>query len=252
MRSVAAVWLALLLLAAVAGRAPGAGDPADVVARMDDLWRRRDQRGALEEQVALGDRALATDPDNYDATWRVARAYFWVAHLQSSRVLKKAMAGKAGELAQRAMRQQPQRVEGHYVYAVAIAEYASSVGIVQAIVEGMGTKVEQAALDSYARDPGFEQGGIITLLGRYYFVLPWPKRDLERSRQYLEEVRSRFPQQLLSRCFLAETYRDLDEDDAARAELDFILANPPPPGAPREEPDPMACARDHMRRWFGR
>ncbi|MGH7788453.1 MAG: hypothetical protein ACRERC_16405, partial [Candidatus Binatia bacterium] len=225
---------------------------AELLGRMDDLWQRRDQRGALIDQVALGDLALAIEPDNYDATWRVARAYFWVAHLQSSRVWKKAMAGKAAELAQRAMRQQPQRVEGHYVYAVAIAEYAASVGIVQAIVEGMGTKVEQAALASYARDPAFEQGGIIVLLGRYYFVLPWPKRDLERSRRYLEEARARFPQQLVTRCFLAETYHDLDEDDAARAELEFILANPPPPGAPRQEPDPTACARAHMQRWSRR
>ena len=99
--------------------------------------------------------ALAVDPHSYEVQWRMARAYFWVAYTQPSRVAKKALAAKALEWAERAVSEQPDRVEGHYFYAVALGEYASTIGVMQAVVDGVAGKVESAAQRAYAIDRDF-------------------------------------------------------------------------------------------------
>ena len=78
-------------------------------------------------------------------------------------------------------------------------------------------------LAAYERDRDFDRGAPMTVLGRYYYSLPWPKRDLERSRQYLEEVRARHPKVRIARWYLAETYHALADHEKARSEIDFLL-----------------------------
>ncbi|OFV90194.1 MAG: hypothetical protein A3J75_00555 [Acidobacteria bacterium RBG_16_68_9] len=221
------VCLAAVLYAVVAP-VRGAADDVGMdilIGRMDRLWAQRETAEALHDLVALGMIALAIDPQSYEATWRLAQAYFWVAHTQPDRLFKKAMAAKASERAQQAVEIQPERVEGRYLYAVAVGEYASTIGIMKAVTEGVAGKIETAALKAYELDRDFDSGAPMMLLGRYYYMLPWPKRDLDRSRRYLEELKSRHPKVLTGRCYLAETYYAQGEKDQARAELDFVAQN---------------------------
>jgi len=252
-RVVNAVLAACLAVGLGAGAAPArAGNAAAApdLARMDAFWAQRDKSDRLQELVSLGTNAAASDPDNYEVQWRLARVYFWVAYTQSNRVVKKAMAGKAIEWADRARTQQPQRVEGHYLYAIAVGQYADTIGIMQAIMDGVAGKVESAAQRAYEIDRDYYHGAPGTVLGRYYFMLPWPKRDLERSRRYLEEVTTRHPRALIAHYYLADTYVELGERDRARAELAFILANDVAPGTELDLPAPKPLARQSMQRLF--
>jgi hypothetical protein len=247
-----AVLAACLVMAVGVAASPGRADEAAAppLARMDALWAQRDKGDRLQELVSLGTTAAANDPDNYDVQWRLARAYFWVAFTQSNRVVKKAVAAQAMEWADRARTQQPQRVEGHYLYAISVGAYADTIGIMQAIVDGVAGKVESAAERAYEIDRDYYHGAPGTVLGRYYFLLPWPKRDLERSRHYLEEVTTRHPESLIARYYLADTYVELGERARAREQLTFILANDVAPGTELDQPAPKALARDAMQRWF--
>ena len=228
-----------------------AGEAANpMLGRMDALWAQRDKGDKLQELVSLGTTAVTNEPGNYEAQWRVARAYFWVAFTQSNRVVKKAMAAKAMEWADRARTQQPQRVEGHYLYAITVGEYADTIGIMQAIVDGVAGKVELSAERAYEIDRDYYHGAPGTVLGRYYVLLPWPKRDLDRSRHYLEEVVARHPESLIARYYLADTYVELGKRDRAREQLTFILANDVAPGTELDLPAPKPLARDAMERWF--
>jgi hypothetical protein len=246
--AVVCVWLMVGIASASCAQAGEVADP--LLSRMDALWARRSDSGALQELVSLGTNAAASDPPNYEVEWRMARAYFWVAYTQSNRVVKKAVAGKAMEWADRARTQQPQRVEGHYLYAIAVGAYADTIGIMQAIVDGVAGKVESAAQRAYEIDRDYYHGAPGTVLGRYYFMLPWPKRDLERSRKYLEEVVTRHPHALIARYYLADTYIELGARDRARDQLAFILANDVAPGTELDLPAPKPLARDAMQRWF--
>jgi len=240
----------LASLAAAVSRA-GADESADqTVARMDELWARRDANDAMQKLVAAGTQGFEANPGNYEIEWRVARAYFWVAYTQPSRVVKKAMAGKAIEWADRARTHQPDRVEGHYLYAIATGEYANTISDVQAAMEGIAGKVESAALRAYEIDRDYNYGAPGTVLGRYYFMLPWPLRSLERSRRYLEEVVTRHPEVLIARAYLAETYYELGRHNQAREQLAFVLANERPPGTELDLPSPKVLAEESMQRWF--
>ncbi len=243
-------WTGLLATPALGGaEAPSAA--ASPVSRMDDLWTHRDRPGALQELVALGTAGLETDPGNYELTWRVGRAYFWVAYTQPNRVAKRVMAQQAMAWAERARAVQPDRVEGHYVYAVACGAYASAIDLIQAAAAGVAGKLEAAALRAHAIDPDYEDGAPGTVLGRYYFQLPWPMRDLNRSRRYLEEVVARHPHKLTARDYLADTYYALGEREQARAQLLFVLNSDIPPGSELDVPPPKALAAKTLGRWFG-
>ena len=241
----------VMVLGAGSPRGAQDGESADaLVARMDDLWARRDAQSAMPEIVSLATTGLANDPHSYEVEWRLARAYFWVANTQSNRVAKKAVAVKGVEWADRARTQRPDRVEGHYFYAIAVGEYASTIGIMQAVMDGVAGRIETAASRAYEIDRDFDHGGPGTVLGRFYYLLPWPKRDMAGSRRYLEEVVARHPRKLIARVYLAETYYDLGEHDRAREQLAFVLANDVEPGSELDRPAPKALAQDSMQRWF--
>jgi hypothetical protein len=241
------------LLVAACGMAPAAQDGDTIealVEQMDAVYARRDEYGAMPNLVSLAMIARAIDPDGYEVEWRLARAYFWVAYTQPSRVAKKAMAVRAMEAADHARTRRPERVEAHYVYAIALGEYATTIGAMQAVLDRVVGKIESAATRAYEIDRDFYHGAPGTVLGRFFFMLPWPKRDLARSRRYLEEVVARHPHSLIARDYLADTYYELGEREKAREQLLFVLANDLPPGTELDRPPPKPLAREAMRRWF--
>ncbi len=249
-----AVVLAVCVVVGVGADSARAADGQDstvaLVARIDSLWAKRDAQGAMPEIVSLAANAPASDRQSYEVEWRLARAYFWVAYRQSNRVAKKAVAGKAVEWAERARTQRPDRVEGHYFYAIAVGQYASTIGVMQALMDGVSGRIESSALRAHEIDRDFDHGGPGTVLGRYYFMLPWPKRDLDRSRRYLEDVVGRHSGKLIARAYLAETYYELGEHDKARAQLVFVLASEVEPDAELDRHASKALAQDAMQRWF--
>jgi len=230
--------------------APTPQTPDAVIARMDQLWAGRDDSGAMQEAVTAGTELANADPNNYEAEWRLARAYWWLAETQPSRVGRKALAVKAMEWADRARGQRPDRVEGHYFMAISVGEYAATIGAMQAIVDGVAGKVESTALRANEIDPDYAVGAPGVILGRYYFMLPWPKRDLARSRHYLENVVNRHPGKLIARQFLAETYYALGDRDRAHAQLLLVLSTPPAPETERDLPSPKPLAEASLREWF--
>src|SRR5512147_1441588 len=108
-RAVAAVLLLLLSERVAAAEDDGRDE---LLRRIDVLWMQRDARGAVPDMVTLGMLVLAIDPQSYDAQWRLARAYFWIAYTQPSRLQSKSLSTKAMEWADRARQNAPDRVEG--------------------------------------------------------------------------------------------------------------------------------------------
>jgi tetratricopeptide (TPR) repeat protein len=142
------------------------------------------------------------------------------------------------------------RVEGHYFYASATGLYGTTIGLMTALVEGVAGKFEEAMGRSYEIDRDYDRGGPAISLGRYLYLMPWPKQDLKRSRRYLEEARERHPNRLVARFYLAETYWELGEKNKARAELERVLASTVDPEEAMERPHELA--RRRLREWFDR
>lgn len=243
----AALVLGALLLP-IAVRADGES-VAELVARMDERWEARASGEAVRELVDIGQRALEIEPRSFEVTWRIARAHWWLANTQENRTLKKALAVKGIEWAERAIEIEPRRVEGHYVHGISIGEYATCVGIGRAILDDVGGKFEDSMHKSYELDRDIDNGGPMIALGRYYYVMPWPIRDYPASRRLLEELKDRHPNALLGRVFLAETYYEIGERDSARVELEYVLSAEPSRGWP-DFPKPKPIAEQRLAEWF--
>jgi tetratricopeptide (TPR) repeat protein len=223
----------------------------DQLAKMDALWAQRAAPGPMDEIIRMGTAVLAQDPNSYDVTWRVSRAYWWIGHTTEDMAARRTACAAGMRYGEEAMRVAPDAVEGHFTYALSVGEYATGIGIAQAVMQGIGQKFERACLDTYALDRDYDNGAPIVALGRYYYMLPWPLRDLNQSRRYLEEARQRHPHALWGRVYLAQTYYALGQERAAKTELRAVLALDPLADKQPEDIPAKAAAMQQLVEWYG-
>jgi len=226
--------LAIGLAAALASPAAGPGvegpkrDLAALLARADAAYARRADPtelatvgGALEEAERLA-------PDDYEVLWRLARLQFWLADDPSLRDKEKSRIGKRGwEYGERAIRANPDRVEGWNYAASGMGMYALGIGILSALRQGIEGKFKDRLSHAEKIDPNFESGAIQTAWGRFWYELPWPKRDLRKSQRALEDALKRNPDNVRARVYLADTYRKQEHRREAREQLEKAAAGTP-------------------------
>jgi len=203
----------LLLLSA------GAPAVADDVATLDGLARQAAQVGHAKRGYEEAERALSRHPAAYDVQWRAARAaFFYGMVLGESDQKTRAKVGMRGyEIAQLAIAAAPKRVEGHYWGACALGEFAQAAGIWAAVREGVADKIRSALERAVAIDPAYNEAGPLEALGRYYFALPWPLRDVEKSRGLLARGAKIAPQKLRLRAYYADALQKAGEETQAHS-----------------------------------
>jgi tetratricopeptide (TPR) repeat protein len=181
----------------------------------DALYARRGDAAALKQlDEALGQAQKAT-PDDFEVLWRLARVRQWQADGATDAKVKKNLGKQGWELGDKARALMPGRVEGHFFAAAGIGLYSQAVGILTALGEGLESKYNERLDTALKIDSMYERGGPLVLKGRYYYELPWPKRDLKKSASYFQKALARFPEQLRARLYLAETLlADGDEQQA--------------------------------------
>jgi tetratricopeptide (TPR) repeat protein len=222
----------------------------DAIRRLDELWEQRATDPTVREAIEYGTALLTAEPANFDAAWRMARVMRWLALTHTGDEDKRRLSTKAMHWAQRAIDLRPERVEGHFYYMMAIGEYGGTLSIPRALYEGIGGKFERAGLEAYRIDRDYEDGEVMTALGRYYFVLPWPKRDLVKSRRLLEEGASTHPEVLMNFVYLAELEHEAGNPDKARAALERVLQPGPKVSRSEQQGEARALARAHLAKWF--
>lgn len=248
----------LLIIAAVAlvcragACAADEGGGADAaITELDRLWAERASPDAVERAVTLGAQSVAQHPSSYDLVWRLARVYWRKGDLAADKSQRRDTYATARRYAEAAVKLDPERVEGHCYYALTTGDYGGTLGLVGAATEGIGSIFEREIKRAYDINRDFDNGSPMLALGRYYFELPWPLRDLNTSRRYLEELKQRHPDVLLGRLYLAETDHALGDDAAAGQELHYVLGHDPMPGRAVEERDIKSDAEQRMGEWFG-
>ena len=214
MRRVALLLLVLpgaVLADGVAGRD---GDP---VARLAALWPERLDPTKAQEGLQLATTALTEQPDAPDRMFWAARFALWVGDTASEPRERKRLGREAWEVGDRLASARPDWVAGHYFAAVGIGLYCSGAGILSALGEGLDTKFNARLERALALDPRFEHQGPRLARGRYFFEMPWPKRNLARSAAWFRQVLDDDPRNLRAMAWLAETlWRDGDAAGARR------------------------------------
>ncbi|MCB0218364.1 MAG: hypothetical protein KDH09_01600 [Chrysiogenetes bacterium] len=190
-------------------------------------FEKRDQPGGAQELVRMCRDAVAHRRNDFGAWWRLSRALWWLGE-QTEDTATKRDAGREGfEAGERAARMEPEKPEGHYWATTCAGEWSLGIGIPEAIIRGVERKF-RAHLEAAGRaDPQFDHGGIDRIWCRYYFKLPWPKRDLSRAIRHGEAAVASDPLNARSRYYLAEALWDHHRQNRAREQLGIALVLKP-------------------------
>ena len=228
---------AILIIGTIAGpggaAGAGAGNAATaplpgLLARVDELHRRRDDKSAWHEEQRLVQTLIARTPNDYGVLWRAARFYFWASDDPGVAKDQRSRWGKDGwDLAERAIVINPNDVAGHYWAAICMGNYAVGLGVVKALSQGMEAKFRERLTRAQALNPGYEMGAAETAWGRFYDKLPWPKRDRKKADEHLRKAIEINPYALRARVYLASSYLDADRVIEAKHLLDEVAAAVP-------------------------
>ena len=223
--------LAGILLASLCPVAAWAQDDASsALSEAGRLWKMRDAGTSAETAITVLERAHKVEPKNYDVCWNLSRFHYWLASGASNSEVK-ARHGKAGwDYAEKAKRLEPGGVYGYYWAAANIGAYSNGHGIVTALKEGLGDKFQQNAEKAAQINAAHDEAGPLRALGRFHFSLPWPLKDLKKSRDYLARSMKIAPKSAINLFYMADLEREEGNVDVARSLLQRVVGLNPGAG----------------------
>jgi hypothetical protein len=202
---------------------------AEWLAEWDDLWKRRGDAAVVSRLEQLADEHLAEDPDGFETNWRQASLIAWEADGEPDGSQQKAAKGKvAWEAGDRAIQANPNDVRGHYYAGVGVGLYSEGVGILTALSQGLEGKFRERLLAALRINKDFLDGAPQVVWGRYFYKLPWPKRDLDESIKVLRVAVRTHPNNWRAKLYLADSLilNQLEgQDEEAHQLVDQILAS---------------------------
>ncbi|MBE2254364.1 MAG: hypothetical protein IAE78_32855 [Myxococcus sp.] len=215
-----------LLLLSLLVALPAFAQPAsaaEVASKLDELWKTRDDAATLKAADEAISEGLKAFPDDYEVLWRAARQRWWVADGATDTKLMRQMAKEGWTFAERGVKAKADGMQAHYYVALNIGAYSQAVGILKALGEGLEGKFNDELEKARKADAAYDRYGPVNAKGRYYWELPWPKRDLGKSRAELALVTSKQPEHLRAWLYLAETELKDGNAKEAKAAIDKVL-----------------------------
>ena len=228
MRAKVSTALAAAALVLVSIQIGLAANAADLIRRADERYRHRADPAGAEAAADLYRQALSSDPENYEAAWKLARTLCWITD-HAPRDRRPAVSEEAVSAASRAVEINPGHPAGHFWLGTAYGFYGEAKGALKSLALLEPVKEEMAAV--IRLDPGYEGGGAYLVLGRLYFFLPgFLGGDNRKAVDYIRTALKHGPRRWVNHLFLAEVYINEGRKREARTLLESILAGPAEPG----------------------
>jgi len=191
--------------------------------KSDNLWLVVTDPDRPSKAIASYEKVLELDPNNYEALWKIARSYFVMGDsLPETKEFKdrhKECGEKGMSYASRALEVNPLGLEGNYYYGLSIGQYSIGISIIKALVKGLGPEYEKHIGKALEINKLYDTAGPLRAMGRYWYMLPWPKRDITKSISYLKEAEAAAPLSIRGHVYLAESYLKGDKKDLAEEQL---------------------------------
>jgi hypothetical protein len=188
----------------------------------DELWKKRDQAAIVKQMHALLDEQLKVDSKSFEANWRLASLYNWEAN--GTEGDEKADLGKkAWEAGDKAILAKPDDVRGQYQAGTGIGLYSEGISIIKALAQGMEGKFRERLQAALRIDKDYLDGAPQVVWGRYFFKLPWPKRDVDESIKVLEDCIAGHPDNWRAKIYLADSLADNGKTEDARRFVQDVL-----------------------------
>ena len=205
-------------------------------ASLDSAW---DHRSEIHSKISA---FIASKPkfgDDFEVAWRLARMVYYTGFFidpsTTSNDLKMEIFKYGYEAAEKAIKLDPKRVEGHYWYGVNYGGYGLSKGIMAALsgAEGM-----RASLDEAVKiDPKYHYAGPLRVRGRLFFKLPGSFisfGDNKKAFADLKKAAELAPESKLNYIYMSEVQAKLEGKAEAVKSLEKAKALPDVVG-PTEE-----------------
>jgi tetratricopeptide (TPR) repeat protein len=211
----------------------------------DQLYARRTDLASARRAVELWAAALRANPADYEATWKIARADYWIGgHVGEKDRLKVWEDGVAH--GRTAASLAPDRPEGHFWMAANMggaAELSQRAGL-------RYRKSIKEELETVLRlDPAFLQGSADRALGRWYFKVPRLFGGNRKSAEaHLRASLKYDPHSTASHVFLAELLLADGRRAEAREEAQRVLEAPSDPEWEPENQEFKEQARSFLAR----
>jgi tetratricopeptide (TPR) repeat protein len=213
----------LFYISAAAAQPP---DPAarDRVGDADGLYADRANLASARRAAAIWSAALAADPRNAEAAWKLARIDYWLGN-HAPEAERRGFLETGIDAGRKAAALQPTRPEGHFWIAANMGALAESFGLRQGLKY---RKPIKEALETVLRlDPRFMEGSADRALGRWYFRVPrLVGGDRKLSEAHLRKSLTYNPDSTVSHFFLADLLEDEGRTAEARSELQKVLDAP--------------------------
>lgn len=197
---------------------------SETLKTFDKDWddRRHDPTVVKQQQATL-ESLLKQHGEKYELTWRMARHYWWLADGEPEGPKMERLARTGWDWGLKAVKSNPNAVEGQLWTAVCIGQYSLAIGILRALANGLESEFNKYLDKSITLDRAYSGAAPLRTKGNYWMSLPWPKRDLEKAVKLLQEALKIEPHGTRSRLYLAETFEKLGDKKAALAQLDQII-----------------------------
>ena len=196
-----------------------------------------DTRNA-SEAVSAYEKALAADPNNHEALWRISRSEVDLAMREPDSDKRAAMYKSAQEYASRAVTANPNGADGHFVLAEAFGRMALTMGSRDRIK--YAGKIHDQAMECLKLEPkhagclhvmGVWNAEIMRLNGLTRMVArnflggqifgeaSWPS-----ARRYMELAVTNDPRRIVHRLDLARVYADMGMTAQARTQYEAVIS----------------------------
>jgi len=220
------------------GAVPASANP---IQDADRLFSHGEDAGRDRQALAIIERALAADSNNYQLLWRAARLNYFVGDSASS-AEKLRYFERGIEVGKAAVAQQPNGVEGHFWLAANYGGYSEVKGALKAL---QTVKNIRAEMETVVRlSPSYEDAGAYLALGELDRQLPRLfGGNMKRAISYLEQGLRLAPQNMDLKLALAEAYLDSGRKDDGRRLLQEIVQMPINPARAKEARETQDKAR---------
>jgi tetratricopeptide (TPR) repeat protein len=191
--------------------------------------------------VAALRQAQVADYGNYEVSWKLSRAAYYVGDHTDNDDERDEMFRLGTEAGQAAIKLQPDKPEGHFWLG---ANYGGSAA--NSTLAGLASVQDiKGEMETVIKlDESFQGGSAYLGLGRLYLQAPRALGgDSNKAVEYLEKGLRFGPNNSLMRYHLAEAYAAVDRDAEAKKQIDTIFNMTPDPQFAPEHTDAVEKAK---------
>jgi tetratricopeptide (TPR) repeat protein len=242
MSCIFAFYIAVTGLSSTAARAQSSAAPAAPTSA-DELYRHREDLASAKQATDLWAQAAA-DGKNFEASWKLARAEYWLGTQGPVADRRTALENgiKAGE---QAIALDTSKPEGHFWVAANMGALAESFGLSQGIKYRGRIRTELETVQKI--DDAWQQGSADRALGAWYHRVPGLFGGSEaKAETYLRRALTYNPQSTATLYFLSEVLIDRGKKDEARKTLQAVIDAPLDPDWGPEDRDFKRKAREKL------